>query len=96
MVNHGELFEACPLDTRRLKYVLIELMTKYTEDVKPKNNAGWGISVHRSFVSYVVVATKIKVQDGNVTVLEMYSVIDAGTGGQSRLGGTPAGRCYGL
>ncbi|MFQ3236783.1 MAG: hypothetical protein ACI9C4_002357, partial [Paraglaciecola sp.] len=45
---------------------------------------------------YVVVATKIKVQDGNVTVLEMYSVIDAGTGGQSRLGGTPAGRCHGL
>ncbi|MGY0582815.1 MAG: molybdopterin cofactor-binding domain-containing protein, partial [Paraglaciecola chathamensis] len=41
-------------------------------------NEGWGISVHRSFVSYVAVATKVKVENDKVTVLEMHSVIDAG------------------
>lgn len=77
--NYGESFETFPVDTRRLKYVLTELMDKSAANVKPAENEGWGISVHRSFVSYVAVATKVKVQDGKVTVLEMHSVIDAGT-----------------
>ncbi|MFT6899261.1 MAG: isoquinoline 1-oxidoreductase beta subunit [Paraglaciecola sp.] len=77
--NYGESFDSYPLDTKRLKYVLSELISKSPVNVKPLENEGWGISVHRSFVSYVAVATKVKVQDGKVSVLEMHSVIDAGT-----------------
>ena len=39
----------------------------------------WGISVHRSFVSYVAVAVKVKVEGNSVKVLEIHNTIDAGT-----------------
>ena len=76
--NYGEPDGAFPIETKRLKNVLNELMTKSAADQPTAENEGWGISVHRSFVSYVAVATKVRVENNKVSVLEMHSVIDAG------------------
>ncbi|MCV6606392.1 MAG: molybdopterin-dependent oxidoreductase, partial [Porticoccaceae bacterium] len=40
---------------------------------------GWGISLQRSFVSYVAAAIKVEVQNDRVSVLEAHIAIDAGT-----------------
>jgi isoquinoline 1-oxidoreductase beta subunit len=45
---------------------------------KTANGEAWGISVHRSFVTYCAVAVKVRVIDGKVQLLEMHSAIDAG------------------
>lgn len=77
--NYGDPMEVFPIDTKRLKNVLNLVVEKSGADKTTSEGEGWGICVHRSFVSYVAVATKVKVADGKVTVLEMHSVIDAGT-----------------
>lgn len=77
--NYGESLDNYPIDTRRLKNSLNLLMSKSGADQKTSENEAWGISVHRSFVSYVAVAVKVRVKDNKVSVLEMHSVIDAGT-----------------
>ena len=76
--NYGESYDNFPIETNRLKNVLNELMAKSGANSPTADNEGWGISVHRSFVSYVAVATKVKVANDKVSVLEMHSVIDAG------------------
>ncbi|ABG41026.1 Twin-arginine translocation pathway signal [Paraglaciecola sp. T6c] len=76
--NYGESYDNFPIETKRLKNVLNELMAKSGANNPTAANEGWGISVHRSFVSYVAVATKVKVANDKVSVLEMHSVIDAG------------------
>lgn len=77
--NYGDSAEQYPIDTKRLKAVLNDVVTKSGADKSVGAGEGWGISVHRSFVSYVAVATKVKVVDNKVTVLEMHTTIDAGT-----------------
>lgn len=77
--NYGDPMDVYPIDTKRLKQVLDLVVKKSGADKPVAENEGWGISVHRSFVSFVAVATKVRVQDGKVTVLEMHSAIDAGT-----------------
>ncbi len=77
--NYGESMETFPIDSKRLKHVLNLVVEKSTATQQTAENEGWGISVHRSFVSYVAVATKVRVAEGKVTVLEMHSAIDAGT-----------------
>jgi isoquinoline 1-oxidoreductase beta subunit len=77
--NYGESKDIFPIETRRLKNVLNLVIEKSGADKATPNGEGWGISVHRSFVSYVAVATKVKVADGKVSILEMHSAIDAGT-----------------
>lgn len=76
--NYGESYDNFPIETKRLKNVLNELMAKSGANSPTADNEGWGISVHRSFVSYVAVATKVQVANDKVSVLEMHSVIDAG------------------
>ncbi len=77
--NYGETLERFPIDTKRLKHVLDDVVAKSGADKPTKDGEAWGISAHRSFVSYVAVATKVRVKDNKVTVLEMHSSIDAGT-----------------
>lgn len=77
--NYGESLERFPIDTKRLKHVLDTVVSKSGADKSKANGEAWGISAHRSFVSYVAVATKVRVKDDKVTVLEMHSCIDAGT-----------------
>lgn len=77
--NYGESLERFPIDTKRLKHVLDEVVAKSGANNPTVKGEAWGISAHRSFVSYVAVATKVRVKDDKVTVLEMHSCIDAGT-----------------
>lgn len=77
--NYGESPEAFPIDTQRLKQVLKTVIEESGADKETNTNEGWGISVHRSFVTYVAVAAKVKVINGKVTLLELHSAIDAGT-----------------
>jgi isoquinoline 1-oxidoreductase beta subunit len=77
--NYGESLDKFPIDTKRLKHVLNEVVAKSGADKPTAQGEGWGLSVQRSFASYVAVATKVKVADNKVTVLEMHSSIDAGT-----------------
>lgn len=77
--NYGESMDAFPIDTKRLKQVLSTVVKNSGADQETGNNEGWGISVHRSFVTYVAVAVKAKVKNGKVELIEMHSAIDAGT-----------------
>lgn len=77
--NYGESLDDYPIDTGRLKNCLNTLIAKTGADKDAPHGEAWGISVHRSFVTYVAVAAKVKVENDKVTVLEMHNVIDAGT-----------------
>lgn len=76
--NYGESYDKFPIETQRLKNVLSFVFEKSNADQQTAENEGWGISVHRSFTSYVAVATKVRVIDNKLEVLEMHSGIDAG------------------
>lgn len=77
--NYGEPQDVFPVDIKRIKHALDVVIAKSGADQPTQENEGWGICVHRSFVSYCAVATKVKVVDNKVTVLEIHSSIDAGT-----------------
>lgn len=76
--NYGDPLDTFPIDTKRLKHVLDMVVEKSGAEQETAENEGWGISVHRSFVSYVAVASKVRVKDNKVEVLEVHSAIDAG------------------
>ncbi|UAA40539.1 xanthine dehydrogenase family protein molybdopterin-binding subunit [Paraneptunicella aestuarii] len=77
--NYGESLDDFPIDTKRLKQVLRTVVEKSGANKAVAKNEGWGISVHRSFVTYVAVAVKVKVENDKASILEMHSAIDAGT-----------------
>ncbi|BDX06893.1 xanthine dehydrogenase family protein molybdopterin-binding subunit [Planctobacterium marinum] len=77
--NYGDPLEVHPVSTKRLKHCLNDVIKQSGADKPTAENEAWGISVHRSFVSYVAVAAKVRVENNKVTVLEMHSTIDAGT-----------------
>lgn len=77
--NYGESMEEFPIDTKRLKNVLSTVVEQSGASEETTGGEGWGISVHRSFVTYVAVAVKVKVENGKVSLLEMHSAIDPGT-----------------
>lgn len=77
--NYGESLDNYPIETKRLKNALEVLIDKSGADKDTPHGEAWGISVHRSFVSYVAVAVKVKVTGNNLKVLEIHNTIDAGT-----------------
>ncbi|WP_158969026.1 xanthine dehydrogenase family protein molybdopterin-binding subunit [Paraglaciecola sp. L3A3] len=76
--NYDMPIQDYPIDNRKLKHVLNLVVNKSQANEKTADNEGWGISVHRSFLSYVAVASRVRVVDGKVQVLEMHTAIDAG------------------
>jgi isoquinoline 1-oxidoreductase beta subunit len=78
--NYGESLDRHPVDTARLKAVLkkVAAMSGYGKEL-PKGR-GIGISVHRSFVSYVASAVEVDVSaDGDLTVVKGWMAVDCGT-----------------
>jgi len=78
--NYGEPLSRHPVDTARLKAVLEKAvaMSGYGKDM-PKGK-GMGISVHRSFVSYVACAVEVDVSDdGTPSVTNAWMAVDCGT-----------------
>lgn len=77
--NYGRPIEEYPYDTGRFKHVLRSLVASIPWGEKLPDGQGWGLAVTRSFLSYVAVASKVEVREGQLRVLEMHGVIDAGT-----------------
>src|SRR5690606_13481075 len=65
-------------DTRRMKHAINFICEQAKTNEKVADNEGWGISYATSFNSYAAAATKVKVVDNKVEVLEMHTAIDCG------------------
>lgn len=76
--NYGNSYDTHPIDTKRMKNTINHLIAKSGADEKTANNEGWGIGFFRSFGSYVAAATKVRVENNKVKILEMHSAIDCG------------------
>ena len=66
------------IDTRRMKDLINFIADKANVDEKLPKGEGWGISYATSFNSYAAAATKVRVKDKKVEVLEMHTAIDCG------------------
>jgi len=66
------------LDIARFKAVLNEVVEKSAAEESLPDDEGWGISVAYSFNSYTAAATKVRVTNDTVKVLEMHTAIDCG------------------
>lgn len=76
--NYGEELSRHPYSIARYRNALETLMAKTPINENLPAGQGWGIAVHRSFVSYVAVATKVQVVDNKLTVKEIHCAIDCG------------------
>ena len=78
--NYGASYKTYPIDTGRLRGVL-ELAAEKSGWVKRKPGAGtgWGIAVHRSFVSYVATVVQVEVSSkGELRIPRVDMAVDAG------------------
>ena len=76
--DYGEVYDEYPIDTARLKNVLNLAADKAGWGAEMPEGEGWGLAAHRSFVTYVATAAKVKVVDGQITVPEMHMAVDCG------------------
>ncbi|KPZ68125.1 Isoquinoline 1-oxidoreductase subunit beta [Shewanella sp. P1-14-1] len=77
--NYGETLEDFPIDIGRYLGVIDAVEKAMAKQPKIKANQGWGFAVHRSFVSYVAVATLVEMDGDKLKVLKSIAAIDAGT-----------------
>ena len=78
--NYGASYKTYPIDTARLRRVL-ELAAEQSgwAKRKPSDGTGWGIAVHRSFVTYVASVVQVEVSDkGELRIPRVDTVVDAG------------------
>ena len=77
--NYDRSFEEYPIDTARYRKVLEVVAEKSGWGTPLKGGRGRGISVHRSFLSYVATVFEVEVKaDGTVTIPRADVAIDAG------------------
>lgn len=76
--NYGEKNEQYPIDTGRLANTLEMAADAIGWGKEMPEGEGLGLAVHRSFVSYVAVGTRVKIVDGEIRVPETHMVIDCG------------------
>ena len=76
--NYGEPAEGFKIQTGKLINVLNIAADAAGYGKELPEDEGIGLAVHRSFVSYVAVAARVKIIDGKVTVPEMHMAIDCG------------------
>ncbi|WP_306132772.1 xanthine dehydrogenase family protein molybdopterin-binding subunit [Roseivivax marinus] len=76
--NYGEPMEEFPIETGRLTHVLEVAADGIGYGGDLPEGEGIGLAAHRSFVSYVACAARVKVVDGKITVPEMHMAIDCG------------------
>jgi len=78
--NYSEELNKHPYSISRYKQVLNKLIANTPINETLPKGQGWGIAVHRSFVSYVAVATKVEVIDSKLSIKEIHCTIDCGLG----------------
>lgn len=76
--NYGDKLEDFPVDTKRLKSVLKKAAELAGWGKKLPQNKGMGISVHRSFCSYVANVVEVTEQNGRISMDKVISVVDCG------------------
>jgi isoquinoline 1-oxidoreductase beta subunit len=76
--NYGETPEAYPIDTGRLANVLMLASDAAGWGQPLPDGEGIGLAVHRSFVTYVAAAARVKVVDGEIRVPAIEMAIDCG------------------
>lgn len=76
--NYGNKDKAHALSTARMKNTIDVVCKNAKVDAALPENEGWGISYATSFNSYAAAATKVRVVDNKVEVLEMHTAIDCG------------------
>ena len=76
--NYGRSLEDFPYDTARLAGVIRTLAERVPWKQSLPAGQGWGFSAANSFLSNMAVASKGEVRDGQLRVLEMHGVLDAG------------------
>jgi isoquinoline 1-oxidoreductase beta subunit len=78
--NYGASYKSYPIDTGRLRRVL-ELAAEKSgwAKRKPADRSGWGLAVHRSFVTYVAAVVQVEVGDkGEIRIPRVDMAVDAG------------------
>jgi isoquinoline 1-oxidoreductase beta subunit len=78
--NYGASYKTYPIDTGRLRRVL-ELAAEKSGWAKRKSGGGtgWGIAVHRSFVTYVATVVQVEVNEkGELRIPRVDMAVDAG------------------
>jgi isoquinoline 1-oxidoreductase beta subunit len=78
--NYGVSYQTYPIDTGRLRRVL-ELAAEKAGWAKRKSGAGtgWGLAVHRSFVTYVAAVVRAEVSvKGELRIPRVEMAVDAG------------------
>ncbi|GAA0781998.1 MULTISPECIES: xanthine dehydrogenase family protein molybdopterin-binding subunit [Pseudomonadati] len=76
--NYGEELADHPVDVARYHHLLNVMEAALAKQPQVAKNQGWGFAIHRSFVSYVAVATLVEVVDNKLQVLKSIAAIDAG------------------
>ena len=76
--DYGEPYGAFPIDTGRLTNVLDMAADAIGYGKALPEGEGIGLAVHRSFVTYVAAAARVKVVEGRITVPELHLAVDAG------------------
>jgi len=76
--NYGEPYEEYPIDTGRLAHVVEVAADAAGWGASLPEGEGIGLAVHRSFVTYVAVAARVKVVDRVIRVPEMHFAVDCG------------------
>lgn len=76
--NYGEVYEEYPIDTARLKHVLEVAADAAGWGKELPEGEGIGLAVHRSFVTYVGTAVRVKIVDGEIRVPEVHMAVDCG------------------
>lgn len=77
--NHDQDQKTYPLDTARLRHVIETVAEKsgWAGRTQGKGH-GWGFAAHRSFLTYVAIATEVQVEGSRVRIPNMHICVDAG------------------
>ncbi|NRA65644.1 MAG: xanthine dehydrogenase family protein molybdopterin-binding subunit [Pseudobacteriovorax sp.] len=79
MHNYEQDIEQHPVNGKRLKQALSRVAAKANWKSRAKDKTrGYGLAVHRSFLSYVAVAAAVKKEQDKIIVDEVWITIDAG------------------
>lgn len=76
--DYGETYAEYPIDTSRLKAVLNRAADEAGWGEPTPEGEAWGLAAHRSFVTYVAAAARVRIENGIITVPEVHMAIDCG------------------
>jgi len=76
--NYGEIYDEYPIDTGRLTNTLEMVSDAVGWGKELPEGEGIGLAVHRSFVTYVAAAARVKIVEGQIRVPEVHMAIDCG------------------